>query len=160
MYNSAMPYANKADKLRHDADYYAKNKPRKQFEARRRYYENRPLIRKARLRIAKTKRQQLAAASRLYYKKLKSDVHRAYGGRCSCCGEDEPLFLEIDHIDSGGSKHRKEIGFSSRSLYNWIRKNNYPKENFRILCSNCNQGRNRNGGICPHVSGARMEVKS
>lgn len=83
-------------------------------------------------------------------RKIRDDILRAYGGdrpQCVCCGEGTYYFLAIDHIDGGGHKQRKELG--SGGFYTWIRKNNYPP-GLRILCHNCNYGRQLNGGICPH----------
>ncbi len=75
----------------------------------------------------------------------------AYGGyRCACCGESEPLFLTLDHMNNGGNRHRKRLGSSaSMRLYQWLRDNRYPP-GYRVLCVNCNLGRHRNGGVCPH----------
>lgn len=71
-----------------------------------------------------------------------------YGGAiCGCCKESNPKFLTIDHIESDGAAHRKEIGRGS--LYRWLKRHNYPP-GFRVLCFNCNCGREYNGGICPH----------
>ena len=77
-----------------------------------------------------------------------SMVQDHYGGKCICCGETEPLFLTVDHIDGGGTKHRKEINKSS--MNRWIIENNYP-DDLQLLCWNCNCGRARNNGVCPHV---------
>jgi len=87
---------------------------------------------------------------------LREDVFRAYGGKCACpaCGEDNLLFLTIDHVNGGGNKHRKEVLGSHLKAgvhtYVWLRQQGYPK-GFQILCFQCNMGRNRNGGICPHL---------
>ena len=67
--------------------------------------------------------------------------------QCACCGEKQIKFLTIDHINGGGNKHRREI--NSPNLYRWLIKNNFP-QGFRVLCYNCNCGRVRNEGICPH----------
>jgi hypothetical protein len=78
------------------------------------------------------------------------EILRAYGGpepACTCCGEREPIFLALDHIDGGGHKQRKELG--GGGFLTWLRKNGYPA-GFRILCHNCNFGRQLNGGTCPH----------
>jgi hypothetical protein len=80
-------------------------------------------------------------------KKLREDVLRAYGESCACCGESEPRFLQIDHINNDGKAHRTEIGTSG--LYRWLKKNGYP-EGFQTLCANCNLGKHLNGGVCPH----------
>lgn len=80
----------------------------------------------------------------------KRRVLEAYGGRCVCCGEDNPIFLSIDHINNDGHKHRKTIGRSGSSLYKWLIERNFPKDNFQLLCFNCNLGKRVNGGVCPH----------
>lgn len=67
---------------------------------------------------------------------------------CACCGEREPIFLALDHINGGGGKQHRELG--GGGFYTWLRKNGYPA-GFRILCHNCNMGRQLNGGICPHL---------
>lgn len=75
---------------------------------------------------------------------------QAYGGvvpQCSCCGEGTVQFLALDHVNGGGHTQRKELG--GGGFYVWLRKNNYP-EGFRVLCHNCNIGRQINGGLCPH----------
>ena len=78
-------------------------------------------------------------------------IHRAvyqhYGNRCECCGETERVFLTIDHIDGNGAQHRRETG--KMDIAYWLYMNGMP-EGFRILCYNCNAGRYRNGGTCPH----------
>ncbi len=81
----------------------------------------------------------------------------AYGGyRCSCCGEATPLFLHLDHIDNDGAKHRKETaGSAGTAFYQWLKKHNYPKGLLQVLCANCNTGKHRNGGVCPHESARR-----
>src|SRR3972149_2266120 len=38
--------------------------------------------------------------------KMTVQVLDAYGWRCECCGEQEPMFLTIDHIEGGGNIHR------------------------------------------------------
>lgn len=43
----------------------------------------------------------------------------------------------------------KEIGQGIDGIYRWLKDQGFP-EGFRVLCHNCNQGRESNGGICPH----------
>ena len=73
--------------------------------------------------------------------------------RCACCGETIIDFLTIDHINGGGRKHCREVtgGFSSSKFYQWLEKQGFP-DGFQVLCWNCNCGRAKNGGICPHHS--------
>lgn len=89
---------------------------------------------------------------RKYYIKkhinLRALILEAYGGKtpkCVCCGENDKRFLTIDHINGGGSKHKKEI---KNNLYRWLKINNFP-EGFQILCYNCNQVKYIYGK-CPH----------
>lgn len=63
-------------------------------------------------------------------------VFARYGTTCKCCGQDKPLDkLQIDHVDGGGRKHFKEIGFGR--LYAWLIKNDFPA-GFITLCADCN----------------------
>lgn len=71
----------------------------------------------------------------------------AYGGKCACCGEKRDEFLTIDHINGGGCKDRKTR--RGWTFYQWLRGQEYPKENFRLLCWNCNCSRGFRG-YCPH----------
>ena len=92
----------------------------------------------------------LSAKVRRAKLRLKREVFEAYGGcRCACCGETTFEFLSIDHVDGGGTRHRKTLGEkSSRTLYLWLRRNNFPP-GYRVLCFNCNCSRGFNG-YCPH----------
>jgi len=68
---------------------------------------------------------------------------------CACCGETYIEFLAIDHVDGGGTKHRKEIKVNGGTgFYQWLKQNNYP-EGFRVLCHNCNFALGHYG-YCPH----------
>lgn len=96
------------------------------------------------------KREELNAYGRSYRNRMRRKAISSYGNKCACCGETEYLFLELDHINGGGRKHRLKIGDSSYSIVRWAGRNNYPKDIIQILCSNCNMGKARNGGICPH----------
>jgi len=81
---------------------------------------------------------------------IKAAVLAHYGNKCECCGENTQAFLTIDHVNGGGTKHRNG-GDGRRKLwiYAWLKRNGFP-EGYRILCFNCNCGREANGGICPH----------
>lgn len=69
--------------------------------------------------------------------RLKLKILENYGGPvCVGCGETELIVLQIDHINGGGNKHRKDIG-GCRNTYRWLRDNNFPP-GFRVLCVNCN----------------------
>ena len=82
----------------------------------------------------------------------RDEVFAAYGGyRCNCCGETEPMFLSIDHIDNNGAQERKSglYAGSGYSFYRWLRKTGFPP-GYQVLCMNCQIGKHKNGGVCPH----------
>lgn len=77
--------------------------------------------------------------------RLRKQVIDAYGGKCACCGESNPAFLSVDHINNDGAEHRRSV----RHLYTWLRQNDFPKDGFQLLCFNCNCAKGIYG-ICPH----------
>ena len=88
------------------------------------------------------------------YYRLRHEAIMAYGGyRCACCGEGEPMFLTLDHINNDGARDRREPGLYMKRLLS-LRKRGYPR-GFQVLCSNCNHGKHRNGGTCPHKTRQR-----
>lgn len=92
-----------------------------------------------------------------HYEKWKKAVFDHYGHECSCCGEKEPKFLTIDHVNDDGAEHRKEVS-AGIVLFRWLVTNGFPRT-FRILCFNCNSGRFHNGGICPHEASRLKYLK-
>ena len=93
----------------------------------------------------------------VYYHSIRRAAIEAYGGmKCACCGETIEQFLTIDHINNDGAEHRKSLGRKigngkggSATIYTWLKNNNYPP-GFQVLCMNCNHGKSRNKGVCPH----------
>ena len=143
-----MPYKNKEERKVN----YEKNKD--EINKKRREYSKRPEVQK---RIRKrdkewrnNNKEKVIEINKISGKKHRDKnrelVFNHYGKECSCCGEKELKFLSIDHINGNGTKHRKEI---KTRIYGWLVRNNYPK-GFQTLCFNCNWGRYRNNGICPH----------
>jgi hypothetical protein len=85
--------------------------------------------------------------------------YQAYGGPiCACCGELERKFLSLDHVNNDGYAHRKELKKSGAEIYHWMvrehrRTGEWPS-GFQVLCMNCQHGKMRNNGICPHQEGS------
>jgi hypothetical protein len=84
---------------------------------------------------------------RQYKKERKLELIKAYGGKCEFCGDANSEFLTIDHIHNDGRRHRKEIGYiGGADFYAWLKRNNYPRDRYQLLCFNCNCSKGNNGG--------------
>jgi protein-arginine kinase activator protein McsA len=95
--------------------------------------------------ICKECRREL---ERIRRRALREEVLKEYGYKCACCGESREEFLAIDHINGGGNTHRRLLR-SHDGLYRYLKKNGFPKDNFRLLCHNCNMAIGIYG-YCPH----------
>ena len=74
-------------------------------------------------------------------------VLRAYGNECMCCGEVEADFLEIDHVNNDGHKHRRNN--PTMDINSWAIKHDFPSL-LQILCANCNHSKEKHGK-CIHA---------
>ncbi len=143
-----MPYKNIEDRRKH----YKKNKDEinKKRRERNKIPEVKERIRKQDKEWREKNKEKIMEHNKIYSKKYRDKnrelVFNHYGRQCACCEEKEMKFLSIDHIDGNGTKHRKKI---HRNINTWLVKNNFPK-GFQTLCFNCNWGRYKNNGICPH----------
>jgi hypothetical protein len=81
---------------------------------------------------------------------LRMEMISAYGGKCTCCGEQEPIFLTIEHLFRDGRAHREQVG-TGRGIYRDLRKRGWPKDRYTLLCFNCNMAK-KDGRECPHQS--------
>ena len=79
--------------------------------------------------------------------------HYSYGTmKCECCGEPQMMFLTLDHINGGGRQERLNLSKGKGgggALLHHLRKMGFPV-GYQVLCMNCNSGKYRNGGVCPH----------
>mgnify|MGYP003443338865 CR=1 FL=1 len=87
-------------------------------------------------------------------KRLRDAILNVYGPDCACCGESEPTFLTLDHINGGGSQHRKSI---HGKVYAQLRREGFP-DGYRVLCWNCNWAY-RLMGDCPHRQAGGRELR-
>jgi hypothetical protein len=92
------------------------------------------------------------------YTKVKKDVvYMAYGGyRCVCCGETDPAFLTLDHVNNDGTPHRRRVG-AGYALYQWLIKNNFPPV-VQVMCMNCNWS--KRSGVCVHKEQERRIIST
>ena len=144
-----MPYKNKNDKRKHSRGYYALHRDRLLARAYELYHGDREAILKQRAAFRAQNIVDLKLSQKRRYNKLKDEIISHYGGKCACCGEHERLFMELDHINNDGHSTRGRF-MSSHHFYVLVKREGFPQNKYQLLCSNCNQGKERNGGICPH----------
>lgn len=98
-------------------------------------------------------KKKRAEQNKRKFQKLRSDVIDAYGGKCACCGEVQPEFLSLDHVNNDGAAHRRELGIKGgHASWLWAQANGYP-DRLQLLCYNCNCAKGYYG-VCPHANPA------
>lgn len=95
-----------------------------------------------------------AETARAKHAALRNQVLEGYGGMCACCDEWIPDFLTLDHVQNDGANERKASDYNLMALYRRLIKEGFPLE-YQLLCWNCNCGRAKNGGVCPHRGRAK-----
>ena len=73
----------------------------------------------------------------------KVDLNTNFRNQCEGMGKNSDSWF------GKGKLWREKVHGDGHRFYRWLQKNNYPKNNFRILCFNCNVAKYR-CGICPH----------
>lgn len=95
-------------------------------------------------------KEKIMVHHKIKYATLRTEVVSAYGSKCVCCGETEPMFLAIDHVHNNGAEERRlhpeARNAGNRFLY-WIKRRGFPAD-YQLLCHNCNYAKSRGG--CPH----------
>jgi hypothetical protein len=88
---------------------------------------------------------------REFKQRLKQRVFDMYGRRCACCGEDNEVFLCLDHVNDDGYLERYRgmgKGRGGNSVQYKAAGDVYRPDQWQILCHNCNYA--KRFGICPH----------
>lgn len=89
-----------------------------------------------------------AAQAKRYRQALRLEFIAEYGGQCACCAEAEYAFLTLEHKRRDGKQHRSSVGTSTQVLAD-LKRRGWPKDNYELLCFNCNRA-SWEQGICPH----------
>lgn len=145
---------NKRKRLAYNLEWKIKN-PEKVKLQRQKYWQKygKEVVRKQR-EWSKANPERVKAYRDTYKAKLKKAVYDYYKRICNCCREIEEKFLTIDHVNNDGYKeriHEKGRRPSGTRTYENIIKSNFP-DTYQVLCMNCNFGKARNNGVCPHRS--------
>ena len=146
-----MPHKSREERIAYSKKRYQERKEEFKALEKVRYHGDRERIRLRRSELSDRHKAKNAERERNRYASMRLEAIAKYGGSCACCGESNYLFLEFDHVNNDGAAHRRKVGSSARMLLSEIRSQGYP-DAYQILCANCNQGKKRNKGICPHKS--------
>lgn len=82
-----------------------------------------------------------------YRQKQRDIVIDGYGAICVCCGENNRLFLTLDHVNGRGAAERRQLG-GQEAVYKRAKDLNFP-DCYQLLCFNCNCAKG-SYTICPH----------
>jgi hypothetical protein len=72
------------------------------------------------------------------YASVRDEVFQYYGGdqpKCAGCGIDDQRLLTIDHVESNGATHRREL--NGLPIYKALKRDGFPP-GYQLLCWNCN----------------------
>lgn len=73
-----------------------------------------------------------------YLRNLRKSAIAALGNKCNRCDFSDYRALQIDHVNGGGSKERKERDYRG-SFHKHVIESVLKKENkYQLLCANCN----------------------
>ena len=163
-----------AKRREYQAAYRVANSERLRKERLADYYKNKDRYKARAAAYYETHQEEVKANQRAYYAAHKEErkawgeqyratnklrVFAAYGGPlCGCCGDTNLEFLTIDHINGGGSKHRRGLRrVGGDALYKELHKEGFPS-GYRVLCMNCNWALGIHG-YCPHRNLAKNSSK-
>ena len=93
-------------------------------------------------------RRQTRENQQVYRKRDKDTLYDLLGNRCACCGERDPMYLEVDHVHNDGKKHREKAHPKSTSTHprHYMAYLEDNPNGLQLLCSNCNYAKQKNGG--------------
>ena len=92
------------------------------------------------------RRKVLRGIARRKYYTLRDEMFEALGKKCADCGISTEHVLSLDHINNDGADHRRSLGTNGRmgtmrQVILDVKRRGWPKEEFQILCFNCNIGK-------------------
>jgi hypothetical protein len=83
--------------------------------------------------------------------KVVAKCHKLLGGKCVCCGIDDYFKLHIDHIHNDGAARRKNGEKTGFLICQKIIDGDLDKQDFQLLCANCNYSKLVHDGVCIHA---------
>jgi hypothetical protein len=75
--------------------------------------------------------------ARNYYREFRRQAVALLGGQCACCGINDPMVLDVDHIHMDGAAERRKYGKGVATVRGIVT-GRFPKDRYQLLCKNCN----------------------
>lgn len=75
------------------------------------------------------------------YHGFRSALFEVLGRKCTDCGETDRRVLQVDHVQGGGSRHRREVGSGPNYYRIILREIGQHYGKYALVCANCNQRR-------------------
>ena len=94
----------------------------------------------------KANRRSLSKKKISAARRAKAEGIATYGGKCACCGEARAEFLTLDHING---RTAEPYRITEQKAWMRLKTRGWPKDNFQLLCFNCNCAKGIYGH-CPH----------
>lgn len=115
----------------YDKDKWYKNRDRINARRRKRY-----AVRKQ--EGWKENRNRVNKNNRAYVKRMREKIIHILGqNECQMCLESDPIVLQLDHINGGGTKEHRILGKGARIYVHYIKHPELIKNTFQVLCANC-----------------------
>ena len=146
-----MPYADPEKAKEWRKNYRKKNIVQIKKNMKKYYEKNKKKLKKISREYGKKHKEDSRPKKRIYRKekrrKDKLEIYRLEGNVCLCCGIDDPIYFNIDHVDNDGHLERKKQN-SGKITGNILTLAKYLKnpKRYQILCANCNWAKHKNGG--------------
>lgn len=135
--------------------YYQKNKERIKNYYTKRYYDNLEEQRKRCREYYSKNKEKCKARHGEYIRSTRKEMILAYGGKCTCCGENRYPFLTLEHVNKNGREERSLYG-GCEAIRLRLKRLGWPKVGYTLLCMNCNWATRFKNSMCPH----KQEVKN
>ena len=142
----------RADPMFREKEKATKKKYRENFWIR--YHSNPEFREKVRIKNNRKHLRYITETDYFHnkYAQWREEALTILGGRCQYCGFDNPMALQIHHVNGDGAKERRESSKYKqyRLMLQRIREGS---ENYKIACANCNIIMARTGTLVPFIRG-------
>jgi len=132
---------NKIQRRKYDKEYRIKNKERDREKIK--IYQHRAYLKRVGELKGHPKKEKHwnwkgGVTPKEYLRKIRKKVIEALGNKCIKCGFSDYRALQIDHINGGGNKERKEMSFNQKFHNHVLSSIIKDEKKYQLLCANCN----------------------